>query len=133
MLDIGNVVCAIIEKDGYFLIAERPAGHPLAQKWEFPGGKVASGESPRDAIRREIFEELGIVIEVQSAMTPSRHAYKDICLTLIPFRCSICQGVPEPLEHSRLVWVNEKTVHAHRFSEADIPILEEYLLARVGQ
>lgn len=130
---LGDVVCAIIEKDGCFLIAERPAGHPLAGKWEFPGGKITSGETSSEAIRREIHEELDIIVEVHLALTPSFHAYEHHSLTLIPFRCSITKGVAKPLEHSNIVWVDEKTVKKYQFAEADIPILEEYLSERVHE
>jgi 8-oxo-dGTP diphosphatase len=130
MKHIGNVVCAIIEKDGYFLIAERPAGDPLEKKWEFPGGKVAAAESPQQAIKREIFEELQVIVGVNSALTPKSHSYEHLSLTLLPFRCAILQGMPQALEHNRIVWVNEQTVQAYQFAEADIPILEEYLTIR---
>jgi 8-oxo-dGTP diphosphatase len=133
MNHIGNVVCAIIEKEGYFLIAERPAGHPLEKKWEFPGGKVANTESPQEAIKREIFEELQVIVDVRSALTPNSHAYDHHALTLIPFRCSIIEGMPQPLEHSNIVWVNEQTVQAYQFAEADIPILKEYLSIRAKE
>ncbi len=127
---IGDVVCAIIEKDGYFLIAQRPVGHPLARKWEFPGGKVADGESPHEAIKREILEELDVVVEVHAALTPNFHAYQHLSLTLVPFRCSITKGIAQPLEHSSIVWVNEQTVKKYQLAEADIPVLEEYLAVR---
>jgi 8-oxo-dGTP diphosphatase len=133
MKHIGDVVCAIIEKDGYFLIAERPAGHPLEKKWEFPGGKIAAAESPQEAIKREIFEELQVIVGVNSALTPKSHSYEYLSLTLLPFRCSILEGMPQALEHSRIVWVNEQTVQTYHFAEADIPILEEYLAIRAHE
>lgn len=133
MNHIGDVVCAIIERDGYFLIAERPAGHPLAGKWEFPGGKITSGETPSEAIQREILEELDVVVEVHAALTPNFHAYEHLSLKLIPFRCSVRKGVPRPLEHSNLAWINGNTAKKYQFAEADIPILEEYLSERVQE
>jgi len=133
MNHIGDVVCAIIEKDGYFLIAQRPVGHPLERKWEFPGGKVAGGESPREAIKREILEELDVVVEVHAALTASFHAYQHLSLTLMPFRCSITKGIAQPLEHSNIAWVNEKTVKEYQFAEADIAVLAEYLAAKVHE
>lgn len=133
MKHIGDVVCAIIEKDGYFLIAQRPPGHPLEKKWEFPGGKVAIAELPEQAIKREIFEELNAVVEVKSALTPIIHAYDHVSLTLIPFRCFVIEGSPQPLEHSCIAWVNRETVKGYQLAEADIPILEEYLTIRCDE
>ena len=57
-----EVVIAAIEHDGRYLIARRPPGKPLAGKWEFPGGKLESGESAREAIAREVHEELDLVV-----------------------------------------------------------------------
>ncbi len=127
MNHIGDVVCAIIEKDDLFLIAQRPDGHMLEKKWEFPGGKVASEESPHDAIKREIFEELNAVVKVNAALTPNNHSYDHLSLRLIPFRCSLIEGTPEPQEHSSIAWVNGETVKSYQFAGADIAILEEYL------
>ena len=59
-IHIGDVVCAIIERDGSFLVAQRPEGKSLALKWEFPGGKVEEGEPALEALHREIREELGV-------------------------------------------------------------------------
>jgi 8-oxo-dGTP diphosphatase len=133
MKHIGDVVCAIIEKDGAFLLAQRPPGHPLENTWEFPGGKVASGESPQTAIKREIFEELHVVIEVCEALTPNDHSYQDLALTLIPFRCALLEGTPESLEHSKLAWVNLETVAGYQLSGADIAIFDEYRALRISQ
>ena len=58
-------VCAVIEREGLVLIAQRPPGKLLALKWEFPGGKVEAGETPGKAPVRELHEELGIVVEPQ--------------------------------------------------------------------
>ena len=127
---IGDVVCAIIEQDEHFLIAQRPPGHPHENKWEFPGGKVRKGESNKNAIEREIVEELNLVVEVGSPLTPNYHAYEHVSLTLAPFLCSVVKGTPEPLEHSSIAWVDELTVKTYEFAEADIPILQEYLLRR---
>lgn len=130
MNHIGDVVCAIIEDGDQFLIAQRPPNHPLAEKWEFPGGKVRQDESPSSAVKREILEELNTVIEVISPLTPNDHCYDHLSLTLIPFRCSIIEGYPSPQEHSRIAWVNAETATKYDFAAADIPILEEYLQIR---
>ena len=127
MKHIGDVVCAIIEHDDHFLIAQRPPGDSLEFKWEFPGGKVTPGESADDAIKREILEELNTVIEIKTSLSPNEHSYENLSLNLIPFCCSIIKGSPQPLEHSFIAWVNKDTVKQYEFAEADIPILIEYL------
>src|ERR1700756_1245106 len=55
--------CALVDTDGRVLIAQRPAGRPMAGLWEFPGGKVEAGERPEDTLMRELREELGIVVD----------------------------------------------------------------------
>lgn len=127
MKHLGDVVCAIIEQDGHFLIAQRPARHHLALKWEFPGGKVAVGETLEEALKREILEELMINIEILSSLPPSVHSYDTFSLKLIPFLCSILSGSPIPTEHSQIAWVNNYTVMDYDFAAADIPILKNYL------
>ncbi|NTV92967.1 MAG: (deoxy)nucleoside triphosphate pyrophosphohydrolase [Chlorobiaceae bacterium] len=123
---IGDVVCAIIERNGRFLIARRPEGKTFALKWEFPGGKVESGESPQDALHRELAEELGVVVEILQQLTPVFYSYSDFSLQLIPYRCLILSGEPVPVEHAALEWISVDGAAFYDFPEADAPILEEY-------
>ncbi|NNK95380.1 MAG: (deoxy)nucleoside triphosphate pyrophosphohydrolase [Desulfobacterales bacterium] len=127
---IGEVVCAIIEDKGRFLIAQRPSDHQLANKWEFPGGKVGDGEASFEALEREINEELDLIVEIIDQLTPNDHSYPNFSLTLIPFRCSIIEGVPDPTEHQQIAWVTIDMIDSYEFSPADIPILNEYLSQR---
>ncbi len=133
MKHIGDVVCAIIERDGCFLIAQRPTEHLLAGKWEFPGGKISTGESPTEAIKREILEELHIDIDVHDPLMPNHHRYPTFSLNLIPFLCSIKSGTPQLTEHQQIAWVTSQSVKEYEMSEADIPILDEYLTNRRKQ
>ena len=125
---IGDVVCAIIEKEGRFLIARRPEGKSLASFWEFPGGKVHDGETRCEALHREIDEELATTIGVIGQLTPRFHAYADFSLTLVPFRCVLSGPEPEPLEHEELRWITVGEIVHYRFPDADLPVLDEYLL-----
>lgn len=127
-MHIGDVVCAIIERDGRFLIARRPAGKHLARKWEFPGGKVEAGESEVEALKRELLEELGVRVEILERLTPVEHRYPDRSLRLIAFRCRISAGVPDAGEHEALRWIGIDEACEYDFPEADIPILAEYRL-----
>ncbi|MGC8775555.1 MAG: (deoxy)nucleoside triphosphate pyrophosphohydrolase [Chlorobaculum sp.] len=124
---IGDVVCAIIERDGRFLIARRPEGKHLARKWEFPGGKVEeAGESEAAALERELQEELGVRVEIIERLIPVEYRYPDRSLRLIAFRCRIVDGVPDAGEHEELRWIEIDEAGSYDFPEADLPILAEY-------
>lgn len=125
-IHIGDVVCAIIERDGRFLIARRPEGRHLERKWEFPGGKAEPGETETQALHRELHEELRIKVEILERLTPVEHCYPERCLRLIPFRCRITDGEPQPLDHEELRWITIDDTSAYDFPEADTPILAEY-------
>jgi len=88
-LETIEVVVAVIEKDGKLLLQQRPAGGLFAGLWEFPGGKVETGESLKAALRREIREELGVGIVNVRRLTTVRHAYTRFRVTLHAFRCRI--------------------------------------------
>ena len=90
------VVAAVIERDGRFLIAERPRGH-LAGYWEFPGGKCEPDESHAACLVREIDEELGVEARVGEEIIVTEHAYADRIVRLHFRRCDI---VGEPSEKS---------------------------------
>ncbi|WP_226986851.1 (deoxy)nucleoside triphosphate pyrophosphohydrolase [Chlorobaculum tepidum] len=123
---IGNVVCAIIEREGRFLIARRPLGKHLARKWEFPGSKVETGESEAEALERELIEELGVRMEIVERLMPVEHCYADRSLRLIAFHCRIAAGAPNAGEHEELRWIDIGEADDYDFPEADLPILAEY-------
>jgi len=127
---IGDVVCAIIERDGSFLVTQRALGRSLALKWEFPGGKVEEGESHAEALRRELQEELGVGVAIKGTLTPVFHAYGDFSLRLVPFLCTLLCGEPVLREHRALAWITPEMIAAYDFPDADIPVLEEYRALR---
>lgn len=98
------VVAGVIMREGKILLAKRPSGDSEGGKWEFPGGKVEPGEDPRDALLRELREELGVeteagpVLEVISVASADRH------LVLLYFACDLIAGEPVPLDHAALNW-----------------------------
>jgi mutator protein MutT len=120
-----EVVCAILERDGLVLVAERPAGKRLAGYWEFPGGKIEPGESSEAALQRELEEELGCVVDVLTGGPPVLHDYEWGQVLLHPFRCRLREGSRHPMarEHAALKWVESHELANLRLAPADIPIL----------
>lgn len=123
-----RVVAGLIEGDqGRLLACRRPEGKHLAGKWEFPGGKIEAGESPNEALVRELNEELGVMVEVRGGLTPVVHDYGRGPIELIPLRCRILSGAPEPSEHSELRWCDAKALGELDLAAADLPILAEWV------
>ena len=84
-----HVVAAVVEEGDRFLVTRRQAGVHLAGLWEFPGGKVAAGESHDAALRREMQEELGTDVDVREIVSAASHAYADRDVTLHVYRCEL--------------------------------------------
>ena len=100
-----EVVCAIIELEGRVLAVRRKKGEKMEGLWEFPGGKIKENENHISSIRREILEELGIIIEPVSQVPIITHEYPDFIINLVPFRCIIEEGVIQLKVHDRMKWV----------------------------
>jgi 8-oxo-dGTP diphosphatase len=113
-----HVVAAVIERDGCFLVTRRQAGVHLAGLWEFPGGKVAPGESHEDALRREMLEELNTDVAVRSVVTTAAHAYDDRHVTLHFYECELT-GTPRPLLGQEMRWVPRSELRGLGFPPAD--------------
>lgn len=119
------VAAALIDADGRVLLAERPAGKPMAGLWEFPGGKVAPGETPEGALVRELMEELGLDTR-ESCLAPiafASHGYEDFHLLMPLYACRVWQGLPQPREGQRLAWVGKDRLSAYPMPPADLPLL----------
>ena len=118
------VAAALFDRDGRVLIAQRPRGKPLAGRWEFPGGKVDAGESERQALARELREELGIEVLAARPFMRLTHAYaeRDVALSLwIVERFS---GEPRSLDAQALKWVAPGRLGSEDILEADQPFIE---------
>ena len=105
------------------LIAERPAGKHMAGRWEFPGGKVAEGESEEAALARELKEELGIEVADAEPMMRLRHRYPDREVELSLWVVRRYRGEPQPLDGQRLKWVQRARLEAEDILEADRPFV----------
>lgn len=96
-------------------------------KWEFPGGKINSGESAEDCLKREIIEELGVQVNVGRALSPHTHQYNAFSVTLYPFICTISSGEIILNEHAALMWLPPQKLGFLDWAEADLPVIGEYL------
>ena len=119
------VAAALIDSDGRVLLARRPAGKKLAGLWEFPGGKVEKGESPEQALIRELHEELGIETwkSCLAPLTFVSHAYPDFHLLMPLFVCRRWEGIPITREHEALKWVRARDLGDYPMPPADLPIV----------
>lgn len=116
--------CALLDPEGAVLIAKRPAGRPLAGLWEFPGGKVETGERPEDALIRELREELGIEIAAGdlTPLTFASHAYPEFHLLMPVYLCRRWRGAAAAHEGQELLWVKPDTLHLYDMPPADEPL-----------
>lgn len=117
--------CALIDADNRILLAQRPEGKSLAGLWEFPGGKVEAGESPEDALIRELREELGIETKVAclAPLTFASHSYETFHLLMPLYVCRRFEGIPRSLEGQALKWVRAKDLRNYPMPPADLPLI----------
>ena len=119
------VAVALVDADGRVLLAERPAGKPMAGLWEFPGGKVRQGETPEAALIRELKEELGIDVTATclAPFTFASHGYQDFHLLMPLYVCRRWQGMVMPHEGQRLAWVRPARLADYPMPPADKPLV----------
>jgi 8-oxo-dGTP diphosphatase len=121
-----HVACALIERNGLVLAAQRSAIMSLPLKWEFPGGKLEAGESPEMCLQRELVEELGVTIAVGRALPLHTHSYGTFTVTLYPFVCTLESDTITLHEHAAIAWLPREELHTLDWLEADKPVLEAY-------
>jgi 8-oxo-dGTP diphosphatase len=119
------VAAALVDDRGRVLVQRRPAGKALAGLWEFPGGKVEPGESPEDALVRELREELAIDIDATAltALTFASMPLTDRHLLLLLYVCREWRGDPRPLEASALAWHHPAGLRQLEMPPADAPFI----------
>jgi len=120
-----RVAAAVLVKDGLYLIAKRRAGDSLANLWEFPGGKIELGETPEECLRREMYEELQIDVEVGQFLCDSIYEYEFGTFHLLAYWVSWEKGCLYLAVHDELAWVDKQTILNYQFAPADIPIVEK--------
>jgi 8-oxo-dGTP diphosphatase len=112
------VVAAVVERDDSFLVTRRQQGVHLEGFWEFPGGKVAVGESHEAALRREIEEELDANVVVGELLLETSHRYPERVVQLFFYRCDL-HGVPRPMIGQEMAWVARRDLATLNFPPAD--------------
>jgi 8-oxo-dGTP diphosphatase len=116
---------ALIDRDNRVLIAERPAGKPMAGLWEFPGGKIGPGETPEKALARELREELAIEVcdTCLAPFTFASHTYDDFHLLMPLYICRKWEGEVAPREGQRVKWVRAARLVDYPMPPADKPLV----------
>ncbi|AHB47226.1 NTP pyrophosphohydrolase [Hyphomicrobium nitrativorans NL23] len=116
---------ALVDTDNRVLLSKRPEGKQLAGLWEFPGGKVDPGETPEEALIRELDEELGIEVcdTCLAPFTFASHAYREFHLLMPLFLCRNWEGDVIPREGQEIAWVRAKRLADYPMPPADAPLV----------
>lgn len=117
-----NVVAAVIMKEGKVFATQRGYGE-FKDGWEFPGGKVEAGESPEEALRREIREELEVEVNVGELIDTIEYDYPAFHLSMKCYACTIAGGSPHLLEHEAARWLSADQLDSVAWLPADITLI----------
>jgi 8-oxo-dGTP diphosphatase len=115
-----DVVAAVIRQDDKVLSARRRSGKNLAGYWEFPGGKVEPGEDPKNALLRELKEELGAAVEVMDFICTEVHEYPEVIVKLHCYWCSCREQISSSTDHDALEWFTHDQLESVNWAPADI-------------
>ena len=118
-----EVVAAIIINDGHVFATQRGYGE-WQGRWEFPGGKMEAGESPQEALRREIKEELDADVSVGELLETVEWDYPNFHLTMHCFVCSLLSESLHLNEHEAAAWLSRETLRSVKWLPADVEVLE---------
>jgi 8-oxo-dGTP diphosphatase len=127
-----RVVAALIVKDGKILVCQRTKHQTMPLKWEFPGGKIEEGEQPRDALHRELEEELGIDATIGDEVSRIRHEYKSG--NSVELRFFVVHDFKGELENRifrDMQWAERKELPSFDFLEADLKLVADLAAGKV--
>jgi len=119
-----RVVGAVFHDGERFLACRKRPGKPLEGHWEFPGGKIEPGESPEQALAREIREELNLIAEVGQKVTTTTYEYDFATIELTTFFCTLVDGDLRLTDHDDTKWVTSTEAAHLTWAPADIPAVE---------
>ena len=121
------VVTAIIRREQKFLLGQRPESGSMAGVWEFPGGKIEAGESPEDALARELSEELGIQAEIGELKYATTHAYGETGIVLLFYEVNYWKGAVKTQHHHEIKWVSRDDLMNENLPEANRKVIHKIL------
>lgn len=124
-----NVVGAVVTNDGKILSAQRSESMSLPGMWEFPGGKIEPGETPRAALVREMQEELLCTVDIGDQVASTRYEYDFGFVTLTTFYATLVDGEPRLTEHSEIRWIDAADLDSVEWAPADVPAVETIMAA----
>lgn len=119
------VLAAVLEKDGRWLIAKRKKGDRFSGLWEFPGGKLESGETPQECLARELHEEFGIRAHVGRFLARVHYATPSFSIDLVAFAVSHLSGVFRLHDHEEIRWVTPGRADRYPLTEPDKLLIAE--------
>jgi 8-oxo-dGTP diphosphatase len=123
------VVAGFLKKGNLVLVGQRPETHSLAGQWEFPGGKIESGESPEEALKRELWEELGIEATVGDLKLVCTHNYGDVNILILFYEILFWKGETKTKHHMMLEWIEPHDLLKRPIPEANRKIIDKIFKA----
>lgn len=123
------VVAGFLKKDQKILVGQRPENHSLAGLWEFPGGKIEIGETPEQALQRELNEELGIEAQIGTLRLACTHSYGDVGIIILFYEVNYWKGEPKAKHHLMLEWIYPQELKMRPIPEANKKILNDLFKA----
>lgn len=127
------VVAGFLKKGDLVLVGQRPETHSLAGQWEFPGGKIESGENPEQALIRELQEELGIDATIGELKLTCTHNYGEVNILILFYEIRFWKGEPKAKHHLMLEWIEPKELMTRTIPEANKKILDKIFKALGAQ
>ncbi|MBQ46614.1 MAG: 8-oxo-dGTP diphosphatase MutT [Zetaproteobacteria bacterium] len=122
-----RVTAAIFEQNGRIMAARRSPGKHLAGYWEFPGGKLEIGELPEECLKRELWEELGVEVDVGALFGTNLHQYESIHIELMAYWVSHRSGEFRPVDHDKILWLEADLLDSLKWAPADLPIVDKLI------
>ncbi len=118
------VVAGIIKQNGKYLITKRYENSHLGGMWEFPGGKIMTGESDPTALKRELKEEIGIECNVSDLVYETTYHYPDISINIKFYDCKLLSGTPKLIECAEVKWIKRSELSQYEFPPSDTKLIE---------